>query len=457
MSANSNQERSLEAEHWFDKGMKAFQASNFDYAIECLSKAIHVCPDHLEYRKQMHRSSRRKHKRNGGLSKVDSIKLAAIRSRILTAEVKQDWKTIYLLAEDGIAINPWEGPLFAHIAKSATQLDKFEIAKYAWTSAIKLEKQNASYYRAFGALCQAHGEFDLARSCFGQLRGIDPTGRIADELIKSVEVASLLNRGYANAQTAGEMQIGKQPPVARPTDSDDEADDDPATIAAKRLQSFVQLGEQLVQDGKLASAIDAYNNALQLAPANVRLRHRMEDVELAFLRQRALQAQDAARNDPSNERKRGFATQRLTELTSRELAVLSLRVEECPHDLRQAFRLADLYRRCNQLDLAAPLFEAASNDPQLCAEALVGLGECWIKQDGKAEHGRIQLEKVLRLITPETKPNSYKLAHYWLGRLYEARSRFTEADQHYGHVMQLDGRFRDTAERRLAVFEKQTG
>ncbi|KAK3870793.1 hypothetical protein Pcinc_023989 [Petrolisthes cinctipes] len=118
MDVRSGRDNFLEAEHWFDKGMKALNADNFDYAVESLNKAVHISPDKVEYRKQLHRASRRKHKKNGCISKVDTIKLAAVRSRILTAEVKQDWKAVYVLAEDGIAINPWEAPLFAHVATS---------------------------------------------------------------------------------------------------------------------------------------------------------------------------------------------------------------------------------------------------------------------------------------------------------------------------------------------------
>ncbi|KAK3870794.1 hypothetical protein Pcinc_023990 [Petrolisthes cinctipes] len=118
----------------------------------------------------------------------------------------------------------------------------------------------------------------------------------------------------------------------------------------KRLQGFVELGEQFVQQGKLASALESYHNAVEMAPNNGSLRRRLEDVDLAFLRQRAVEAQADAKKDPADARKRAFATERLTEVTSRELAILTQRVKENPGNDRQAFRLADLYRRCNQLN-----------------------------------------------------------------------------------------------------------
>lgn len=449
----------FEAERWFDKGVVAFNRSEFNYAIEFFTHAIHANPGHLDYRRQMHRASRRRYKANGGISSVDNIKLAAIRSRLLTAEVKKDWNNIDLLAESAIAINPVDGSLFAELASAATQLNNYELAKYAWTSAIKLDRTNCAYYRKFGALLQEHGEFDMARNCFSQLSAIDPTGRIKDELLKSLEVASLLERGYTTAENSRDVEVGKAPRPAKEVELETTEIDGKTSTGSQidpRLKGFVALAEDHAMAGCFEPALEAYRNALKLAPGNVSLRRRMEDVELLYLRRRALKAQEAAREDPEDTRKGAFAMQRLTEVTSRELSILTMRVKECPHDMLQVFRLADLYRRSNQLELAVPLFEQASVEPKLCTEALIGLGECWVRTDGKTENGRLQLEKALRLIDPQTKPNSCKLAHYWLGRLYEARKRFDEADRHYGEIVKLDPAFRDVAKRRLQVFEQRS-
>ena len=452
MVTGSPSNTNFDAEHWFDKGTRAFDRKAFPYAIECFSNAIHADPTNLKYRKQMHRASRRKYNANNGVSSVDNIKLAAVRSRLLTAEVKKDWKAIDLLAEAAIALNPADAALFAELATAATQLNNYELAKYAWTSAIKLDRENCVYYRKFGALLQEHGEFEMARNCFSQLDGIDPTGRIKDELMRSLEVASLMDRGYTTAENSRDVEVGTEP---RPAKLHDREDEEPESKVDPRLKGFVTLAEEHALSGCFEPALEAYQNALKLAPNNISLRRRMEDVELVYLRRRAIKAQTAARQDPDDERKGAFAMQRLTEVTSRELAILTLRVKECPNDMLQVFRLADLYRRSNQLELAAPLFEQASVDPQLCSEALIGLGECWVKTDGMAENGRLQLEKALRLIDRQEKPNSCKLAHYWLGRLYEARKRFDEADHHYEQIIEIDPAFRDTAKRRLALLQQQ--
>ena len=448
MDSTQPQKLTNGAQQWFENGIKAMDRQNWKYGVECLGTAVQLQPDNIEFRKQKHRCCRRLFKVTGRVSRLDSVKLAAIRSRLLTSQVRNDWVMIDNLAEEALSIDPWDAQFYAHIGEAAIKADRQMLAKYAYTSAVKIKRDNPVYLRALGGVLQVNGEYKEAKACFAQMQAIDSTGRVAQELIQAVDIASLINQhGYLVARDSRDGVAGREMPSAI-------VDPTPVNEHQQRLQqfpdsklvAFVTLAEQHVQDGQLATALEGYRHALEIAPNNSSIRVRMEDVELAFLRGRAMNAQVAVKNNPTCTRRRGMATQLATELTNRELQILSQRVVQNPDDLMQTFRLADLYRRASQLSDAIPLFQKVCECPELQVEAMIGLGECWVRSS-HAESGRLQLEEALKLIVATEKPNAFKLAHYWLGRVYEHRGNTAAAIDHYADVIAMDFHFRDAATR----------
>ncbi len=401
-------------------------------SVKCLSSAVRLKPDELEYRKQKHRSCRRKFQKNGNVSKLSRVKLAAIRGRIRAANVREDWSALDQLAEDAIAIDPWDARTFAHIAEAAARVDRVEIAKYAWTSAVKIDGANTAYLRSFGAVLQANGELEMAKSCFEKMRVIDPTSLIAEDLIRAIDIASLMEqRGFATANNS--RDVGDR-------------QEEPRSAVDQKFVAFVTLAQHHAQRKEHEKSIEAYRSALSIVPGDRSIQTRLEDVEVAFLRQQAVDARNAARQDPKSDRRRETATELLTDLSRREIQIHSQRVQENPDSLLHTYYLADCYRRASQLETAICLFQKVCADPQLQTEARIAIGECRIRSD-QAELGRQELEIALLEVDRAAKPRSFKLAHYWLGRLYETRKEYAKSVEHYGEITAVDPQFRDVAKR----------
>lgn len=432
MNSSSSGESDREAQEWFEKGITAMSREDWGDAVKCLSSAVRLKPDDLEYRKQKHRSSRRKFQKGGRVSKLARIKLAAIRSRMRTARVRQDWAALDQLAEDAISIDPWDTQTFAHIAEAATRTDHVEIAKYAWTSAVKIDGDNAAYLRSFGAVLQANGEFEMAKGCFERMRAIDPTSDTARELIRAVDIAVLMDqRGFANAKNSRDVEARHE---------------DPSPAVDKKLVAFVTLAEHHAKRKEYEKSLEAYKSALNIAPDDRSIQSRMEDVEVAFLRQRALDARNVSKQHPTCDRRRETANQLATELNSREIQIHAQRVQENPDSLLQIYHLADCYRRAAHLNEAITLYQKVCADPKLQSEARIAIGECRIRSD-QTELGRQQLEIALLHVDRDAKPRAFKLAHYWLARLYENRKEYATAVKHYTKITAEDAQFRDVAKR----------
>lgn len=449
---NSTKGRALAnaAEHWCAKGNDAMDHRNWSYALQCMEEALRRDPDNLSYRRLKHRASRRKCGKDGTISKVGKVKLAAIKSRLMTAVMKNNWEAIDKLAEEGNSINPYDAEFYANIARTASQNGNIKLAKYSWNSAVKFDNSNAAYYREFGGVLQQLGEYESAKTCFRRIADIDPTGRVSQELIAAVDIASLIDvGGYAAAQSTRDVRINEDTDVIETTD----LLDDEIVIAhdpAQELLDTIALGEQHVKHGRLCSAMESYRSAATFAPDNVSIQRRLEDIELAYLRQQATSAQANLQANPQQNEARTAAASRMKELTEQEFQIRSQRIEQEPNNLLYAFQLADFHRRSNQFTAAIPLFQKATNVKDLQAESLIGLGECLI-HSAKASVGHQHLTQALTMIDRDQKPNAFKLAHYWLARLYEAQKYAQQAQHHYATIVAVDCNFRD-ASRRLANF-----
>ena len=440
------------ADHWYHNGIDGMNRRNWEYALECLSQAVRLQPDELEYRKQKHRCSRRKLGKPESLSKVASVKIAAIKSRIQTAKTRSDWLLVDQLAEEGLSINPWEPGMYAALGKAASDAGRLELARYAWSRAVKFDKHNGAYYREFGSVLQAAGEYELAKACFQKLKSIDPTGRIAKELICSVDIAATIAAGgYANASTTRDVRVGG--------DRECLSDNDVACLAAGEsnslecqnelhleLSTLVSTAEQQIREGLLCSALQTYRDLWELAPHNGTIRKRMEDVELTLLRKEAADAHRQSLANPDCVQSKAVATECCSKLSARELDVFSNRVKIRPNDLLLVFQLADFHRRAGNFELAIPLFQQVVSDINLSDEALVGMGECLVRT-GQSVNGQSQLLAALKKIDAQQKPNAFKLAHYWLGRLYESCHQAEAARKHYRIVISADAGFRDVNSR----------
>jgi len=130
----------------------------------------------------------------------------------------------------------------------------------------------------------------------------------------------------------------------------------------------------------------------------------------------------------------------------REVEVLAGRVENHPNDMKMRYDLAERYRKTKQYVKAIPLLQQAVADIRISEDALVSLGECFIRS-GKADLGRRQFIKALETLNAKDKPDAFKNAHYFLGRLYEKASKNEDAEKHYNEILGVDYDFRDVLKR----------
>lgn len=452
------------AQEWYRKGTEAMGKQNWDFAVECFGNAVKMKPDHVLFRQTKHGCCRNLYNDNGSGARMAGMKLMGTRNKIKKARGKEDWKSMAQLAEDGLLINPWDAQLYADLGEAAMKQEWGEIAKYALGRAVALDKESIPFNRLLGQILHERGDYKEARACFKRIYDLDPTDGDARSMMGRIDADAVMDRGgYEKAENTQDVKAekatnayeedrrarrgGKGPNEAAAPGESEEMDlrnairKDPKNVAY-----YLKLADCLRGDHHLPQAIEIYDQALELSGNDSSIREQREDVELEIMKEKSSEAADRSRKNPERDRLKEKAVALKKEVITREIEILVSRTENHPNDMRMKFSLAELYRKTKQYKLAIPLYQQAVADTRLKEEALVALGECFVRT-GKMDLGRRQFNKALETLAHNERPDAFKNAHYYLARIYEKAEKNDEAENHYNEILGVDYGFRDVQKR----------
>ncbi len=197
---------------------------------------------------------------------------------------------------------------------------------------------------------------------------------------------------------------------------------------------------------EFGKAQDQLSKALEISGNNADIREQMQEVQLMLLRKDASEAEEKARQNPGKERLVEKAKALKADLVQKEIEFYTHAVENNPNDLRRKLELAQRLFLVKEYSKAIPLLQQAVANPSLKVDALVLLGECFTR-DGKLDLARRQFEKALEGLNFNDRPDAFRNAHYWLGRIYEKAGKTEQAENHYNEVLAVDYEFRDVLDR----------
>ncbi len=452
------------AQEWFGKGSEALKKENFAYAAECFGTSVRMQPDNVVYRQTRHGSLERMYGNNGSGARMASVRVMGIRGKIKKARMKKDWGAVDLAAEEGLALNPWDAQLYADVGEAAVQREAADVAKYAWSKAVKFDIGNIAYNRSLGNVLRECHEYKAARDCFKRIYDADPTDSDARAMMNQLDAESVMHRGgYDAAETTRDVAEKKEAPVdayerdrqarkgqqvtAEAPGESDEADlkhairKDPDNV-----NNYLRLANYYRDERQLPQALQLYEQALEKSPNSTDILEFKEDVELDILRDRLADTSELLRKHPDKKNLREKVAGLRAQLIKQEIEVLEPRIERHPQDMRMRFNLAERFRRTKQFSKAIPLYQQSTVDTRLKEEALVWLGECFLR-DGKLELGKRQFEKALNHLNGTDQPEPFKLAHYRLGQIHDKAGRVDEADHHFTEILGIDYNYRDVQQR----------
>jgi len=449
----------------YRRGNDAMQKQNWDLAVEMFSSCVKFVPDNLLYRQFLRNSAKKKYADNGkGAGTFAKTKLMGIRSRIKKARTAENWEEASKAIEEGLYLNPWDTQLNVELAEVSLQLDRGEIAKFAYMEAIKSDPKNKAHLIALAELLRQRAEYDEAIKAYERVSRLDPADLSAMRKITELQTEKTTHRGgYENAEKTTDVMANRMAHAAGKSTSSapGESQENDLKHAIRKapdvLDNYLKLATYYKSAKQFQESHDTLVRALEVSKNDPGVREQLEDVELLLMKYALDDAKQLAQKSGDEESRKAAAGLSIA-LRDRRIDVLAARVERYPANLALKYELASLLMQLQKWTQAIPLLQKASQDPRLKSKAFVALGKCFV-YDKKLPLARGQFERAIPDLNVDVEPETFKECHYLLGRVCEELGDFAAAESHYGEVLVLDYDYKDAKDRleNLQGHQKDSG
>ncbi|MCA9071160.1 MAG: tetratricopeptide repeat protein, partial [Planctomycetaceae bacterium] len=198
------------ANQCWQSGTAAVNKKNFDYAVEQFSTAAKLVPDNLVYRQTLRGAEYAMYDNNGSGARMSGAKLMGVRGRVKKARGKEDWKTMNEEAESGLKVNPWDAQLEAWVGEACVNLGFQEIGIFAYSNAVKNDKENVTYLKALAELYEGRHEYDAAINLWEKIHQLNPDDGEARSKQTQLQAEKTTYRGgYEDAKSTKDVKAGQ--------------------------------------------------------------------------------------------------------------------------------------------------------------------------------------------------------------------------------------------------------
>ncbi|WP_230849387.1 tetratricopeptide repeat protein [Planctopirus limnophila] len=446
-----NNRRKKIANEWWKKGTEAMSRQNWDFAIEMFGNAVQFFPEFMNYRQALRGVEEKKYGNNKTGARMVFLKVNSLRGRVKKARTAKDWAEMDKAAEEGLALNPWDGQFNHDVGECCRERGFEEVATWAYEKAVQSEPENKTFLISLADIYEQRGNYQGAVGIYQRLAKLEPLNGSYRSKITQLGASQTIDRGgYEKAKDTQEMKRGyEHDRLAKAEEADGPGMSVEADLQRQirkepeNIGHYVKLAEYYRKEGKFSEQAEILKKGLEVSN-DPNLREQWEDVEILLTKRQLEQLRDAAEKGDANAKAK--AAEIAKELIAREVDVFTRRIDRYPADLKIKFELAERYFRLKKYPQAIPLYQQAANDPRHEATVLVNLGKCFLAES-RNDLARRQFEKAVTKLNFQDTPDPYKECHYILARLYEQSKDNTKAENHYNEVLAVDYSYKDTRER----------
>lgn len=458
------------ARRCFEHARKAFEAKNYDYAIELFIQGLERWPEAVDEGLKMLRAVGVARRGSGGKPP------GFFESRKFPTNGK-DARVNLLHALRLLALEPTNAAhmeaILTNAAKAAVPDVVHWIGPVLWES-IQHEKKIPesrfqSIYRCIdcaGELFQQSEEFGKAGDIYrvsqlvadfwreGHPNSADASKAVSDASSKLTIVKGRFgtNEDFRASLKDGAAQrdLQDQGRVVQPEDRLKELIDrarkdyQAEPESANRLTLLCDLLTRIENDAGEREAIGLLD-ATAKRTNNYAFKIRADDIRMKQWRRLARDAMARHQAQPADAALTAAAeTARRTQIEG-ELAIFRDRAEHYPSDMRIRYEVGLRLFEAHRFDEAIPVFQQAQSDPRRRNHARLYIGRCFLE---KRFHSQAVDVLAQALRDHETGEDDLgKALMYWLGRAQEASGAVAEASRLYGKLIQIDYNFRDARQR----------
>jgi len=424
-------------------------AYDFDYAHTMFGECVSRDPGNLVYVEAMFENLRRKYKNN----KRGALLSFGGKGPIKKAHSKQQWSEVLKLGPDALKSNPWDTTTLRWLAEACAGLGHGETELWYLRFALERNANDVEVNRHCAKSLTRQGYYDQAIACWH---------RVDEATRGDVEAQKMMSHLQVEKTQAG---LGKGRSPDRQLDAADVTEPDVDAEKPRReiqltprqqmeqaifnsptdVDAYLELTQYHVDEGHVGDAMLLLQKGLAATGNDIRIQHRLEDVEILRKQQQLKIAEQRAAQEP-NEQSQQLVLDLLGDLNRFELDVYAARSARLPQDLECKYQLGLRLKRMENYAEAVKCFMAAADLPDRRASAVLELGECLQRQKQYSK----ALECYLRGLDQSEQadqPELVKLALYRAGLLSSGLKDTPTAVDLLTRLVEMDPQYKDAAAR----------
>lgn len=457
-----------QAQDLFEKAVQAAEKMNYDYAIALLQAALDIAPDMVRARHLLREAEIRRFDSKKGPRWVRSF-FATIRHSVnylrgAISLLTGKWGKALEIYERILKAKPRSIYALRQHARAAREQRMLDTAINSLEHARKIKPDNLKAIRELGRVYMQNGDVREAQMCFQKLLAESREDKEAAKALQDLAAMGTIIKGDWEDTESYRGKI-KDVEFARTAEretrlvkSEDDVDalvrDRERKLAEQpeKLDHYKSLADLYIQKKEFDKAIQLFDRAITLAPADVDLPGmRYKTVVLRFNNQ-IKEAEKKAAEEPTNEELEAKVRRLKEQKEDYVLSDLQERVARYPTNLDLRLELGVTLMGRGDLDGAIRELQAAKTSAKKRTVALNYLGECF-RLKGQADMAVEQFEKALSELY--AMDSFKKEVMYNLGRAYEDSGEEEKALQQYKEIYGEDIGFRDVNERVQKAYERK--
>ena len=460
MAGEKSGQVAQQAQNFFNKGVAAFERTNFDIAIDLLMQCITLAPGFSRARKVLRATQIakfRKEKKSGLSAKLQEASMALQRMKIagLLKANKKDMAMVE--CEKLLTMNPLHPQnveLAVEVAEAAGHPDA---ALFTVEAAYENNPDDMNLLRRVADYYMEEGDYTKARDAYLKLNAFLPSDQTIFKHLKDAEARVTMAAGWedaagkkegyrdliANKEQAQSLDM-KAKAVVAGSDADALIEEARARIEKEpnNLNFYRALARLLIQNKRFDEAVETLESARQVNAADPELDRALTNAKISAFEAKITELK-AAGDAAGAENMEG-------EMNQFVFDDLSSRVQRYPNDLKLRYELGLQYFKYGYFDDAIGQFQMSQRSPKERVDSLYYLAMCFA-QKGQRDMAIMQLEAANDQLA--IMDDLKKKVVYALGKLAEEAGEIEKAFGYYKDVYGADIGFEDIQARMENIYK----
>ncbi len=440
----------------FEKGKRAFEKQNYDYAMDLFSEVVQNQPDNRKARQLLRESEVRKARQDGYphpvMAKITGF-IPWIKSRLYS-----DPDAVIQACEEYLKIDPEDVGTRVKLSQALREKGMLEAAILELRQLTDRYDDNLKLHEQLAVLYEAIGDTNRSTRHLQRVKELDPGNRDIEERIKNTMAETTVEKGgWDGADSTRDLIRDEEKAEELEREQHILTEPDEIKQAIKDIRSELQeqeltedeefekwkrVGELYEKLDEFDSAVSAYENASEIRPQDGQLTMKIGDLKLRKWEERINKVKEKLKKEPDNRKLKKKLEKLKKKQLQERVKEYKKRVQNHPTDMELRFHYGRYLRQAGKTDEAISQLQKAIKDPNIKSQAYVQLGRSFMDNN----HPDMAIDQFRKGLEDARTSEEEVDLKYDLARAYMEDQKWEQAAQNLREILEEDYSYKNASE-----------